>query len=213
MPTHPHRAAPNPERSSELPPLRLALKSVPTEVWVDGVWWPRSTNLVGELPMLLTAVAARIGTVVLVGYYINSWEPAPAHMDHDTGIVALHGFTSGPPESVVVVGTGGLRLALTVLTPQTTSTAAEYAFLQVTQPDDAAEETDPRLEEVGMRLAVVDGSRGPERAAVIAQWVSDAAEQFASAPVQAFVPILIEHIVRQKLGPRRHARLALERPE
>lgn len=216
MPTHAHLAAPNPERSSPSPsPLRLELKpAAPTAVWIDGVWWPRSTDLIVELPMLLTAVAARIGTVVLVGYHLNFWQPAPARMDHAAGSVALQGFTSDAPPSIVVVGTGGLRLTLTVLTPHTTSTAAEDAFNSVSQtPDDAADETDPRLQAVGKRLAAVDGSRGEERAADIAQWVNDAAEQFADAPVQAFVPILVEHIVRQKLGPRRHVRIKLDDSE
>jgi hypothetical protein len=221
--THPSLAAPNlaPDRSSVPPsPLRLELKPpVPAVGWVDGVWWPRSTDLIDELPALLTAVAARIGTVVLVGYHLNAWKAAPAHMKSGARSVALQGFTSEDPHSVVVVGTGGLRLTLTVIPPQTTNAAAANAFEQIGKahpgapyPRDnaAAEETDRSLDEVATRLTRVDGSGGPERAARIAQWVSDAAEQFVDAPVQAYVPILVEHIVRQKLGPPQDARLTLD---
>jgi len=40
-------------------PLRLQLDpNRPAEPYLDGAWWPRSTELPAELPALLTALSA-----------------------------------------------------------------------------------------------------------------------------------------------------------
>nr|WP_244184933.1 DUF5994 family protein [Mycobacterium scrofulaceum] len=41
---------------------------------IDGAWWPRTTNLVDELPGLLASVSERLGPVVMVGYRRNGWQ-------------------------------------------------------------------------------------------------------------------------------------------
>jgi hypothetical protein len=43
---------------------------------------------------------------------------------------------------------------------------------------------------------------------LISRWVAEAAEQFREAPIQAFVPILVEHIVRGRLYSSRADRPA-----
>ncbi len=62
------------------------------------------------------------------------------------------------------------------------------------------------LDEVAARLARVTGNTDPQQAALISRWVAEAAEKFREAPIQVFVPILVEHIVRVRLYDNRTAR-------
>lgn len=51
-------------------PLRVVGNQLPAE-HIDGARWPRSTRLAVELPRLLSALSARLGQVVMVGYRRN----------------------------------------------------------------------------------------------------------------------------------------------
>ena len=68
-----------------------------------------------------------------------------------------------------------------------------------TQPNPARRAEATSLDEVAARLARLPGNTGPEKAALISQWVGQAADQFRDAPITAFIPILVEHIVRTQL--------------
>ena len=46
---------------------------------------------------------------------------------------------------------------------------------------------------------------------LISKWVGEAAAQFSNAPIQAFVPILVEHIVRGRIRDNRADRPARNR--
>lgn len=63
MGQHPPSTVPSPRPSGDAVPVpasRVHLAaSVPTPSHVDGAWWPRSTDLVAELPALLEAVHDR----------------------------------------------------------------------------------------------------------------------------------------------------------
>jgi hypothetical protein len=62
--------------------VRLELKrNIPDLAWVDGAWWPRTTDLTAELPPLLTALFDRVGTAAMVGYQLNAWNFAEPHLD------------------------------------------------------------------------------------------------------------------------------------
>ncbi|CAN5661025.1 hypothetical protein BH09ACT8_BH09ACT8_14810 [soil metagenome] len=50
-----------------------------------------------------------------------------------------------------------------------------------------------------------EGTETNAVAASISRWVDEAAEQFSDAPVQAFVPILVEDFVRGRWTPHAHA--------
>ena len=55
------------------------------------------------------------------------------------------------------------------------------------------------LEEVAHLLARHEGNETARRTAEISGWVHETARQFADAPVQIYVPILVEHIVRARI--------------
>jgi pyruvate kinase len=56
------------------------------------------------------------------------------------------------------------------------------------------------LDELAARLSRLPGNAAPERVALISSWVGEAADEFSNAPIQVFVPILVEHIVRGRLS-------------
>ena len=170
---------------------------------VDGAWWPRSTDLVAELPALLDAVRDRTGDVAFVGFHRGAWQPARG-VDLAHGSIWLEGFTSDEPHTVIVIGSSGQRLTLTVLAPDTAREAALEELAAASNPEPAtgagAHAGNTRsLDEVAARLASMDDLTNELRAETIEQWVHEAAAEFIEAPVQVFVPILVEHIVRQKM--------------
>lgn len=59
---------------------------------------------------------------------------------------------------------------------------------------------DRLLDEVATRLSTKEAHNGQIRNQTIASWVREAADQFIGAPVQAFVPVLVEHIVRERIA-------------
>jgi hypothetical protein len=52
---------------------------------------------------------------------------------------------------------------------------------------------------VAAQLARHEGRGDPQRTAEIVRWCQEAAQQFVHAPIQAFVPILVHHIVRNRM--------------
>jgi Family of unknown function (DUF5994) len=203
-------------------PLRLQLDpNRPAEPYLDGAWWPRSTELPAELPALLTALSADLGPIALVGYHRDAWNAAPGHLDLAGHAVHLQGFASPDLPTVVVIADSGRRVTVQVVPPESDSATAAQAMMAATHQY-AEHDTDARvtkaetaeansLDEVAGRLARLPGNTGPEQAALICGWVGEAAAQFSDAPIQAFVPILVEHIVRGRIRDNRADRPARNR--
>ncbi len=183
----------------QLKPFRRAAEHV------DGAWWPRSRHLAEELPDLVASVSDRLGRVVMIGYRRNGWDDTPALVEIAGETVELLGFTSDEPTSVILIGADGRHLTLHVIRPDTGEEAARQAL------DDArgiADGGDPpagvpavskSVTDVADKLARHEGRDDPERTAQITRWCEEAAAQFVDAPIQAFVPILVEHIVRNRM--------------
>lgn len=55
------------------------------------------------------------------------------------------------------------------------------------------------MADVAQRLADHEGLDDDERTAQIERWCDEAAAQFEMARVQSFVPILVEHIVHNRM--------------
>lgn len=86
----------------------------------SGTWWPRTRDLVAEVPALVTAVERDGPRVDRVTHHLGEWEPGAAgrvvvgdhvvHLDgyrtqHD-GLVTLVGVTGWPRTCLVVVPPG-----------------------------------------------------------------------------------------------------------
>jgi len=122
---------------------------------------------------------------------------------------------------VVVIADSGRRVTVQVVPPESDSATAAQAMMAATHQY-AEHDTDARvtkaetaeansLDEVAARLARLPGNTGPQQAALICGWVGEAAAQFSDAPIQAFVPILVEHIVRGRIRDNRADRPARNR--
>jgi hypothetical protein len=119
--------------------------------------------------------------------------------------VELLGFDSADVASVIVIGHDGHHLALRVIAPEADEQDARHVLEAV--PDKAAGDAGvPRsgaaarvLADVAQRLTAHEGLYDDERAAQIQRWCDEAATQFETARVQSFVPILVEHIVYNRM--------------
>ncbi|OBH76355.1 hypothetical protein A5682_24395 [Mycobacterium mantenii] len=186
------------ENRLQLKPYRSASEHI------DGAWWPRTTNLVGELPELLTSVSERLGPVALVGYRRNGWDETPTSTELGGRMVELLGFTSDEPASVILIGADGHHLTLRVIRPDTAELLARQALEDARTPaDDGAPRSRATVArsvaDVADKLARHEGLGDEQRTAQIKRWSEEAAEQFVDAPVQTFVPILVEHIVHNRM--------------
>lgn len=181
---------------------------------VDGAWWPRSTRLADELPELLASVSARLGRVVMVGYRRNGWHETPPLVEIAGNPIELLGFSSDEPTSVILLGEDGRHITLHVIGPDTGEHVARQALQQAGAPSEADVAPAARsavarsVAEVADKLARHEGLDDEQRAAQIKRWCDQAAQQFVDAPVQTFVPILVEHIVRNRMIESRRAATA-----
>ena len=177
---------------------------------VDGAWWPRSRRLVDELPDLLTSVSERLGRVVLVGYSRASWDEVPALVEIDGHTIELLSFTNDQPASLIAIGEDGRHLTLHVIAPSADEQTAQRAFGEFQRRTDDAVPTSPvavarSLDDVAEKLTQHEGLNDEQRTAQIRRWCEEVAEQFVDAPVQTFVPILVEHIVHDRMIRSRRA--------
>lgn len=120
-------------------PARLSLKTPePSTGSVDGAWWPRSSNLVAEVPSLLEALASRLGTVSRVVYHLAYWEPAPSRLEVGGCAVRLDGYRFQPIHTVYIIGTNRDRLVLLVVPPATNSAYADETMATAATANNAS---------------------------------------------------------------------------
>lgn len=102
-----------------------------TGTFVDGGWWPRSLDLIAELPPLLRAVeAAGYGEVWRVSYASTAWDPRPSRKGRMLNrVIKLGGFKSQDPAEIDLVDSSGWkRLIVVVVPPDTDPTVARRAL-------------------------------------------------------------------------------------
>ena len=118
--------------------LRMRLKPAHRSCgFVQGAWWPRSTELTSELPSLLAALSLRVGSIDSVLYHESDWSPAPLSIKHqgDQVIVSAH---QEWPNVVSVFGPRFGRLDLLVVPPYTEPTHAYNVVMTAASVNDAS---------------------------------------------------------------------------
>lgn len=193
------------ENRLQLKPYRAASEHI------DGAWWPRSMDLVDELAGLVPLLADRLGQVVMVGYRRTGWDEAPALAEIAGRRIELLGFTSTDPASVILIGEAGQHITLHVIRPDTAEEVARQALEQERLRAEADVAPAGRsavarsVADVADKLARHEGLGDEQRTLQIKLWCEEAAQQFVDAPVQSFVPILVEHLVRNRMIESRAA--------
>ena len=118
--------------------LRMRLKPAHRSCgFVQGAWWPRSTELTSELPSLLAALSLRVGSIDSVLYHESDWSPAPLSIKHqgDQVIISAH---QEWPNVVSVFGPRFGRLDLLVVPPYTEPTHAYNVVTTAASVNDAS---------------------------------------------------------------------------
>lgn len=103
------------------PDARLSLK--PTEStsgYVDGAWWPRSSDLVAQIPALVAELADRWGAVDRVSYDIEAWAPAARRVTAGGRQIRLDGFRGRRPSDAVHVMAAYRPVRTLLVVPPTT---------------------------------------------------------------------------------------------
>ncbi|BBZ33419.1 DUF5994 family protein [Mycolicibacterium confluentis] len=72
---------------------------------VDGVWWPRSSDLKAELPDLVAVFSRWLGTVHRVVYDPAAWMSAPSRIIRHNSAVTVDPYQMVDRELVYLMGT------------------------------------------------------------------------------------------------------------
>ncbi|TCR24840.1 DUF5994 family protein [Streptomyces sp. BK205] len=118
-------ALPPPPPSHPVLRLRLAPRAdLPRPI--DGAWWPRSYDLLAELPRLLAGLPREWGHVTSVTVNAATWSAAPGRILVSNQVVRLRrNPAESAPQTVVLLAPGQGRWDLLVVPPDTSEQAAE----------------------------------------------------------------------------------------
>ncbi|MEV7075112.1 DUF5994 family protein [Streptomyces sp. NPDC091972] len=93
---------------------------------IDGAWWPRSYDLLAELPLLLAGLPRAWGHVTSVTVNGATWPAVPGRILVSNQVVQLHRtLTASAADTIVLLAPGQGRWDLMVVPPNTTEEAAE----------------------------------------------------------------------------------------
>ncbi|TQJ85520.1 DUF5994 family protein [Streptomyces sp. SLBN-31] len=113
-----------PHPSSPVLRLRLAPHGdVPRSI--DGAWWPRSYDLLAELPSLLAGLPRMWGHITSVTVNGALWPMTPGRMLVSNEVVRVcRTLAASAPHTIVLLAPGQGRWDLLVVPPDTTEEAA-----------------------------------------------------------------------------------------
>lgn len=136
--------------------VRLALKphSASDTGHVDGAWWPRSRDLVAELPALVRGLAIDVGHLNRVSYRLPEWDPAPRRTGVGASLVHLAGYRSLSPNTVNLL-VGGQWVVLLVVPPETAEQSAEHALGTAGAPNNTDSVVDLLADPAPRRIAAL----------------------------------------------------------
>jgi len=124
-------------RPLHTPRLRLKAKA-PQSGYVDGAWWPHSTNLTAELPDLLSVLSVRLGPIGRVIYNVNEWATPPVKFATGGRMVRLDGYRLQPASTVEVLGLDRTKIVLLVVSPSAEPDQAHAIMMIAASSDNAS---------------------------------------------------------------------------
>jgi hypothetical protein len=166
--------------ASHLPsPPRLRLRVKDHRGFVDGGWWPRSTDLTVELPSLISTMLSAGFDVARIVYSVTAWDDAPKKMLVAGRPVRFGGYRRPDTSTICLADSSGRKsIMLAVIPPQTERAVAEFA-LEVAGLDGDRQRADEILtcaaSGASRPLVVTSGDRLPW-----ARWETDGGRVLAS---------------------------------
>lgn len=116
-------AAPSPAPST--PEARVALKFPTGHGLLDGAWWPRSRNLITQLPALVGVLDPLWGRITRVAVNPTLWPPIPREVPVDGRVLKVGWLTPGLDlHQLLLLARGTSRFDLLVIPPETSAPSA-----------------------------------------------------------------------------------------
>lgn len=128
---------------------------------LDGGWWPRSRDLLAELPGLINALTARYGRVRKIMLNDAVWHNRFRRLAVGADVVRIGWFTTLESSLVIIFTDRGERLDLLVVPPATPSAVAQHAMALAASSGNmvhAADILKPRLARAEVVDATITGS-------------------------------------------------------
>jgi hypothetical protein len=140
---------------------RVAFRQpISTSGFIDAAWWPRSLDLVVELPPLLDVLWTAGREITRVSYILRAWDPAPRRFTVGAHTVHLGGFNTGDPLLIKLIDSWGAeRIDVLVLAPATAPDVATRAFDLASAADDPYTATEILTRAAEPAAATTGGSR------------------------------------------------------
>lgn len=98
--------------------FRLRRAGGPVGPAIDGAWWPRSRELVTEVPELVAALASTGVRVERFTYSVGAWGAIDRKLVVEGRTVRTGGFRNMDPDLVSLTVDGDRRLDLVVIPPE-----------------------------------------------------------------------------------------------
>ncbi len=100
--------------------LRLRLRpDSDASGYIDATWWPRSSNLVAELPGLIAALRPRVGLIWRIVYDPRAWSPIDRHHVIADRTIRLDRYPFELYGTTYVCGTDGTAVVLRAIPANT----------------------------------------------------------------------------------------------
>ncbi|MFE6334458.1 DUF5994 family protein [Streptomyces sp. NPDC057798] len=122
------------------PAARLALKPRKTDGTsrglLDGAWWPRSRDLLSELPLLTDTLDPLWGRITRIAVNPEHWPVIPRKVPVDGHIVKIGWFTRElDPHKLLLLSYGTGRWDLLVIPPETDAQSAARLMAAASEHD------------------------------------------------------------------------------
>ncbi|ANS70693.1 hypothetical protein SLINC_8469 [Streptomyces lincolnensis] len=119
------------------PAARLALKSDgASHGLLDGAWWPRSRDLLSELPALTDVLDPLWGRITRIAVNPEHWPVIPHKVPVDGHVVKVGWFTSEiDPHKLLLLSYGTGRWDLLIIPPETGAESAARLMAAVSDHD------------------------------------------------------------------------------
>ncbi|MFJ5231150.1 DUF5994 family protein [Kitasatospora sp. NPDC088391] len=116
-------------------PLRLLLAPERRKPGrLDGAWWPRSNDLLRELPSLAAKLDARWGRVTRITVNPAQWPVIPRRIPVTGHVVHAGWYAAEQDKHMVMLRSYGRRLDLLVVPPQTDAVDADRLMAEASDP-------------------------------------------------------------------------------